>query len=194
MPDYFRGNPLPQNTTGVDLGAWLNSHPVSVVDPIIEASIKYMRSELGVKNIGTAGYCFGGRFVARFLATGKGVKAGFTAHPSLVSAAEWKGVAGPVSIAAAGEWAPFRDLICLDSTRNDFLTGYAETDSIFPSALRRESEDILQKTGVPYQFALYGGTQHGFGVRVNLNDAKQKFAKESAFYQAIRWFDEWVKK
>jgi dienelactone hydrolase len=109
MPDYFRGNPLPQNTTGVNLTDWVNSHPVSVVDSIIEASIKHMRSDLGVKNIGTAGYCFGGRFVARSLAAGKGVKAGFTAHPSLVSAAEWQRVAGPVSIAAAGEEPPFLD-------------------------------------------------------------------------------------
>jgi dienelactone hydrolase len=48
--------------------------------------------------------------------------------------------------------------------------------------------------GIPYQVTVYGGTQHGFGVRVDLKDAKQKFAKESAFYQAVRWFDQWVKK
>lgn len=103
MPDYFRGNPAPLNMTGFNLTAWVNTHPTSIVDPLIDASIKYMRTELGVKNIGAAGYCFGGRFVARFLAAGKGVKAGFTAHPSLVSTSEWQGVAGPISIAAAGE-------------------------------------------------------------------------------------------
>ena len=40
---------------------------------------------------------------------------------------------------------------------------------------------------------LYGGCEHGFAVRTDLKDRRKKFAKESAYYQAVRWFDEWVK-
>lgn len=58
---------------------------------------------------------------------------------------------------------------------------------------RHESEAILKKVGQPYQLALYGGVEHGFAVRVDLSDKKKKFAKESAYFQAIRWFDEFLK-
>lgn len=57
---------------------------------------------------------------------------------------------------------------------------------------RGEIEALLLKAGVPYQFALYSGTSHGFGVRANISDPQQKFGKESAFLQAVRWFDTWV--
>lgn len=46
---------------------------------------------------------FGGKYIARFLAAGNGLDAGFTAHPSGVEAAEWQGVASPLSIAFGGE-------------------------------------------------------------------------------------------
>jgi dienelactone hydrolase len=53
-------------------------------------------------------------------------------------------------------------------------------------------EGLLQATGEPYSVALYGGTQHGFGVRADVSDPKQKFAKEEAFFQAVRFFDSWA--
>ena len=57
---------------------------------------------------------------------------------------------------------------------------------------RAQVEALLQKTGLPYSVALYGGTSHGFGVRANISDPRQKFGKEQAFFQAVRWFDAWL--
>lgn len=62
-----------------------------------------------------------------------------------------------------------------------------------PVPRRAQVETLLQNTSQPYQFALYGGTSHGFGVRVNLSDPEQKFGKEGAYFQAVRWFDYWLK-
>lgn len=53
-------------------------------------------------------------------------------------------------------------------------------------------EGLLQATGEAYSVALYSGTQHGFGVRADVSDPKQKFAKEEAFFQAVRFFDSWA--
>jgi dienelactone hydrolase len=74
---------------------------VPTVDPIVEATIKGMRGDLGVKRLGGVGYCFGGKYVCRWLKEGS-LDAGFTAHPSFVDAEELKGIKGPLSIAAAG--------------------------------------------------------------------------------------------
>lgn len=59
-------------------------------------------------------------------------------------------------------------------------------------ARRHAVEQLLQATGEAYSVALYGGTSHGFGVRADVSDPKQKFGKEEAFFQAVRWFDTWA--
>lgn len=65
-----------------------------------------MKTNLGAKKVGAVGYCFGGRYVARFLATGKGLDAGFVAHPTATTTEEFQAVAGPFSIGAAGKSQP----------------------------------------------------------------------------------------
>jgi dienelactone hydrolase len=69
----------------------------------------------------------------------------------------------------------------------------AEVDHIFPAEKRAKTEAILAKTGVPYESRVFGSTNHGFAVRCDLKDPKQKYAKEAAFTQATLWFDEWLK-
>ncbi|KAB8346215.1 hypothetical protein FH972_023260 [Carpinus fangiana] len=182
IPDLFRGDPVPLNRPeGFDIMKWLQGPPghlPDTVDPIIIATIKELREKHGVKKIGAVGYCFGGKYVARFLGAtgveaGATVDVGFTAHPSFVDEAELSAINGPLSIAAA------------------------ETDSIFPAEKRHKSEEILAKIGkekkIPYQVFLYSAVEHGFAVRADLTDKRIKYAKEQAFSQAVAWFDEFLK-
>ncbi|KAF2398941.1 alpha/beta-hydrolase [Trichodelitschia bisporula] len=169
MPDILLGDPRTAvPAPGFNQTAWSARHTPQATDGVIEAAVKGLR-DMGVKQIGAVGYCFGGRYVVRFLAKGRGVDAGFLAHPSGVEKGEWESVSGAVSVAAA------------------------ETDSAFPAAKRHEAEDVLKGKAVPYQVTLYSGVEHGFAVRGEVTDKKKRFAKEGAFLQAIRWFDEWVK-
>lgn len=127
-----------------------------------------MQQTLGLDQIFATGYCWGGRYVFRFLAPSKGaesVDAGFAAHPSLLQTDEIEAIGGPVSVAAA------------------------DHDELMPAAKRQELEELLLGTGQPYQVTLYSGTQHGFGVRADMTDRQQRFGKEGAFLQAVRWFD-----
>ena len=146
------------DTRGAFRREWLKPHMPKDVDPIIDTVLKEMRGPLGCKKIGGVGYCFGGKYVCRYLKPGK-LDAGYTAHPSFVDADELAGITGPLSIAAAGE--------SLDAVREgnwflyfaralaDFL--FAETDGIFPAEKRHESEAILPKTKQPYQMNLFSG-------------------------------------
>ena len=105
IPDVFRGNEIPfPMPADFDFPAWREKKMPREgdVDPIFGTVIKYLRGELGVKRLGGVGYCFGGKYVCRWLRPG-GLDAGFTAHPSFVEAEELKGIKGPLSIAAAGE-------------------------------------------------------------------------------------------
>jgi dienelactone hydrolase len=117
-----------------------------------------------------AGFCFGGKYVARHLHPAEGkIDVGFTAHPSFITREELNAINGPLAIAAA------------------------ETDHIFPDEKRHESETILRKVGLPWQLNVYSDVEHGFMSRGDLNSRQARFAKELAFLQAVQWFDEHLK-
>ncbi|KAF2640359.1 alpha/beta-hydrolase [Massarina eburnea CBS 473.64] len=169
IPDLFNGNEVDLNQP-FDIQKYIAEKMprVPTVDPITTATIKGLREEYAVKRLGGVGYCFGGKYVIRFLKQG-GLDVGYTAHPSFVDKEEVEGMVGPLSIAAA------------------------ETDQIFPAEKRRETEDILQKLEAPYQMNLFSDVSHGFAVRCDLSKPREKFAKEQAFLQAVAWFDEYLK-
>ncbi|EMR70111.1 putative dienelactone hydrolase family protein [Eutypa lata UCREL1] len=169
-PDLFDGEPAPVdlNDPNFNTTKFLEDHSPEVTDPKIATAIDYLRNESGASKVAVTGYCFGGRYSFRFLAEGKGADVGFAAHPSLLEDAEITAIAGAVSVAAA------------------------DGDTLMPPARRTEIEAALLDTGLEYSFSLYGGTQHGFGVRANVSDPKQKFGKEQAFFQAVTWFESWA--
>ncbi|KAJ5138328.1 uncharacterized protein N7515_003176 [Penicillium bovifimosum] len=169
IPDLFQGDQISvedMNSGKVDFPTWLPKHQPENVEPVIDSTIKYLRETLGVKKIGAVGYCFGGKYVCRYL-NGK-IDVGYTAHPSFVTHEELGAIKGPLSIAAA------------------------EVDSIFTTQLRHESEDTLIKAAQPWQINLFSGVSHGFAVRADLSDPKQKWAKEQAFCQAVGWFNQYL--
>ncbi|EOD50189.1 putative dienelactone hydrolase family protein [Neofusicoccum parvum UCRNP2] len=169
IPDLFDDGALPIDLPkGFDVMKWLDDYPPTRIDPIVQAVIKELRSNKGVKRIGAAGYCLGAKYVCRHLKTGL-FDAGYIAHPSLVEPEEVRAIQGPLSIAAA------------------------ETDAIFPTPKRRESEDILVDIKATYQINVYSGVTHGYAIRDDISKKHVKFAMEQAFLQAVHWFDEYVK-
>lgn len=118
-----------------------------------------------LQKVAAAGYCFGAKYVVRFLRSGL-IDVGFIAHPAMIDRQEVEGVRNPLAMAAA------------------------EIDNIFPADKRYETEKTLKKLGIPYQINLYSGVQHGFAVRCDLSARAQKYAKESAFLLAVQWFEE----
>lgn len=106
MPDLFGSDTVPLNRPeGFNIMDWLKNHLPSQTEAIVDAVLTEMRQYLGCKRIGGVGYCFGGKYVCRYLKPGK-LDAGFTAHPTMVEADELRGVEGPLSIAAAGMTMP----------------------------------------------------------------------------------------
>ncbi|KFY84487.1 hypothetical protein V500_09280 [Pseudogymnoascus sp. VKM F-4518 (FW-2643)] len=175
IPDLFNKDSLsnPWRPENFNLMNWIqhgmkgdNPHTVPEVDAIMVKALDYL-NEQGYKEIAAVGYCFGAKYVVRFMSEEKGtrIKVGYLAHPSFVDEAELAAAKGPISISAA------------------------ETDSIFPVELRHKSEEILKATKVPYQINLFSGVSHGFSVRGDPNIPQEKWAKEQAFEQAVQWFN-----
>ncbi|ROW13597.1 hypothetical protein VPNG_04624 [Cytospora leucostoma] len=171
LPDLFFGDTIPLNRPeGFEVSEWIKNHLPEHVEPIIDTVLAEMRGPLGCKRIGGVGYCFGARYVARWLRPGTGkLDVGYTAHPTMMSPEELADIKGPFSIAAATE------------------------DVIFTKEKRHESEEILAKLDLPYQLNLFSHVYHGFAVRCDLSVKKQKIAKEAAFAQAVQWFNSYLK-
>ncbi|EXJ67518.1 uncharacterized protein A1O5_09531 [Cladophialophora psammophila CBS 110553] len=176
MPDLFNSDQLPPNVTeDFDFVTWIregtggkNPHTTKEVDPIVRQCVDYLHNEHGVQKIGAFGYCFGAKYVCRFLKGDGLVDAGYVAHPSFVSEEEVKGIRGPLSIAAA------------------------EDDFVFPEEKRHLTEKLLREASCQYQITLYSGVSHGFAVRADLGKRGSKWATEAAFLQAIDFMDSWL--
>jgi dienelactone hydrolase len=69
-----------------------------------------------------------------------------------------------------------------------------EIDDIFTVEKRHETESILRKIGVPYQINLFSHVSHGFTVRGDMSVRVNRWSKEQAFFQAVQWFDEHLKR
>ncbi|GAB1315353.1 Hydrolase tropI [Madurella fahalii] len=171
--DVFNGDALTlgPRPAGFNIMDWVakgsdgnNPHTKEAVDPIVVDGIKALKEEYGITKIGGVGYCFGAKYVVRHYKDG--IKVGYVAHPSFVDEDELEAITGPLAISAA------------------------ETDSIFPAEKRHRSEEILKKTGQPYQINLFSGVEHGFAMRGDPSIKVERFAKEQAFLQAVTWFDE----
>jgi dienelactone hydrolase len=103
MPDMFNGDSVPLNRPeGFNIMDWVKNHSPIQTEPIIDMVLKEMRESLGCQRIGGVGYCFGGKYVCRYLRPGQ-LDVGYIAHPTMLEAEELRGVEGPLSIAAAGE-------------------------------------------------------------------------------------------
>ncbi|PHH60457.1 hypothetical protein CDD81_1632 [Ophiocordyceps australis] len=173
LVDLFDGDPVPLNRpASYDLMKWLRQgsdgktpHTKEAVDPITLAGIAALR-EMGVAHIAAVGYCFGAKYAIRHYKSG--IECAFVAHPSFVDDEELAALSGPLSIAAA------------------------EEDFIFSTEKRHQSEEILKKTGQPYQVNLYSGVVHGFAVRGKIEVQVERFAKEQAFRQALIWLQEFL--
>lgn len=69
IPDLFNGDPVPVNgLKGMEIMTWLsqgsdgkNPHTTEYVDPVVEASLQFLKEQHNVKKIGAVGYCFGAK-------------------------------------------------------------------------------------------------------------------------------------
>jgi dienelactone hydrolase len=107
MPDLFAGDAISveEQEAGLNLTEWIAQHPPAEIDRIIKSTLDYMRGELGLERIGGVGYCFGGKYVPRWLTgNGEGIDLGFIAHPSNLNEAEIGSVKKALSIAAGSKF------------------------------------------------------------------------------------------
>ncbi|KAI0133022.1 dienelactone hydrolase [Xylariales sp. AK1849] len=168
VPDLFRGDAIPLGRpSAFDSLAWLKNHLPEDIEPIVNTVIKHMKLDAGCTHLAGVGYCFGAKYVARYLKPGI-FDAGFIAHPTHIDAEDILGIKRPLSVAAGA------------------------LDDHFNSQKRHEMESMLKRLDTAYQLSLYSNVGHGFAVRGNMKDPGCRFAKDQAFSQAVQWLNHYL--
>jgi dienelactone hydrolase len=153
---------------------------VAVATPVVLNFFKALKeNEAADLPVGTAGYCWGGKYV--FMLCGDSEKAsngkslvdcGFTAHPSnLVIPADAEPIKLPLSVAIGD-----KDF----ALKNELVN---QMQGIFEKKKEVETEVVV----IP-------GAPHGFAVRCSPTDEKAVEQAEQAFEQAVAWFDKFLVK
>ncbi|OBU00694.1 hypothetical protein VE01_01327 [Pseudogymnoascus verrucosus] len=159
----------------------------SVTMPRVLEFVKALRTSPETANlkIGAAGFCWGGLHavklahdtpssrVHRYGSEAGEVKplidAAFTAHPSMLNVpTDITGVTVPLSIAVGDV---------------DFVMKFPDVEN---------AKSILEKKGDDHEVVVYPGAKHGFAVRGDPRDPKQKEQADQAEEQAIGWFSKWL--
>ncbi|ODV88367.1 hypothetical protein CANCADRAFT_4500, partial [Tortispora caseinolytica NRRL Y-17796] len=169
MPDMFNKDPVPLNPEDPELlfKTWLPKHGPETVYPIIDAVTKEIKEKFKPKYLVGIGYCFGCRYLVGLQARGV-LDATVLNHPSFVQEDELASIKSPICIQAA------------------------QYDDIFPAELRHKSEEILIGTNQPFEITLYSQVAHGFAIRGDPENPREKFARKQAFCAAVEWFAEFA--
>jgi dienelactone hydrolase len=159
----------------------------SVCKPRIVDFMRALRTAPDTANlkIGVAGFCWGGLHAVKLAHDTPssrvhryGSEAGelkslvdavFTAHPSMLSIpADVQNVTVPLSIAIGDA---------------DFVMKISEVE---------KAKTILEKKGDDHEVVIYPGGKHGFAIRGDPKDLKQKELADQAEEQALSWFSKWL--
>jgi dienelactone hydrolase len=150
---------------------------IGVVQPRILSFFDSIRADPETSGlpVGAAGFCWGGKFTA-ILCNGSidgkpntRIDAGFAAHPSqLAIPGDIRDLIKPFSVAVVD---------------NDLQLGAAGLDK-----LKKVLDARTVRAGLKQQVIVYPGAKHGFTVRGDPTDEKQKLQGMEAEQQAIAWF------
>jgi len=174
VPDLFDGDCWPEaaltgGAPGFNMQEWFPKHGAEQTRKPLDAVIAALKSD-GVTRIGTAGYCFGARYVFD-LAFENVNHVSVVSHPSLLKIPD--------------------DLEkYLKTAGAPLLINSCTNDSQFPHEAQAKADEILGggKFAPGYVREYFEGCSHGFAVRGDMSDPKVKAGKEGAFEKSVLFF------
>lgn len=151
----------------LDFPGFIGRNSKEIREPEIFACAKALKSQF--KKVGAIGYCYGGWGCFRLAAKGNNLlDCVSVAHPSLLEKTEIDALGVPTQILAP------------------------ETDPQLTPELKEYCNKVIPGLGISYQYDYYPGLVHGFAVKGDPKDGKQKEGLERAKNAAVAWFKEYL--
>ncbi|MCJ1307918.1 hypothetical protein MMC25_001566 [Agyrium rufum] len=178
LPDFFAGEVIPEEALeaaaqdpakmkALDLASFISRHSKAIRGPEIVACAKSLKSSYA--KVGAVGYCYGGWACAQLAANGNDlVDCISIAHPSLLTKEEIDKLGKPVQILAP------------------------ETDPQLTPELKEYCNRVIPGLGIGYQYDYYPGLVHGFAVKGDPKDVKQRDGMERAKNATVGWLNQWL--
>ncbi|KAL9133349.1 MAG: hypothetical protein Q9175_005470 [Cornicularia normoerica] len=172
LPDFYGGEVVPieaMDSGKFNLAEFFRRNPKETRFAEIESCAKSLKQEHGFQKLGAVGFCWGGWAVFQLGAKGKNlVDCISTAHPSLLKKEEIDAVSVPVQIIAP------------------------EHDPQFTLDLKAYANSVIPSLNLEYDYQYFPGSTHGFTVRCDQSDVKQKKAFERAKNAGVGWFAQFL--
>lgn len=163
---------------------WRSCRPAAARSRVYNFLRTLKQNEAKDLPMGTAGFCWGGKFVTELCwdqeqnKTEAGTRVtvcGYVAHPSLLE------IPGDI-----------------DNITLPYSCAAAELDHLMSPDKAKEMQEVLQTKaakmkdrGVDYGFVTYPGVEHGFAIRADENDTHAAEQGKKAEKQAVEWFERW---
>ncbi|KAK6004213.1 hypothetical protein QM012_009063 [Aureobasidium pullulans] len=157
----------PEKRKNFDIMAFIGRNSKEIRFPEISANAKELKSNY--KKVAAIGFCYGAWAVLKLAAKDSPViDCAAVAHPSLLEESEIANIGVPVQ----------------------FLV--PETDPMFTPELKEFTLKTLPTLNIPFNYDYYPGLVHGFAVRGDQSDPKQKDGLERAKNSAVNWFKQYL--
>uniref|UniRef100_A0A7N2LW95 Dienelactone hydrolase domain-containing protein n=1 Tax=Quercus lobata TaxID=97700 RepID=A0A7N2LW95_QUELO len=169
VPDFFYGDPIINfNDPTFDRDSWRKTHNTDKGYEDAKPVLTALKSR-GVSAIGAAGFCWGGKVVAK-LASSTDIQAAVVLHPGKITEDEIDDVKVPIAILGAE----------IDHTSP-------------PEQLKEFGKKLSEKSEFDSFVKIFPGVAHGWSVRYNLEDESAVKSAEEAQLDMLNWFTKYVK-
>jgi dienelactone hydrolase len=156
----------PEKAKNFNLPAFLGRHSKEIRWPEIKVFAETLKSQY--KKVGAIGFCYGGWACFQLAADPSLIDAICAAHPSGLEKSEIDHAKVPVQVLSP------------------------EHDHAYTEELKMYTFETLSKLNIPWEYIYFPGLRHGFAVRGDPNDQKQKDGFERAKRSAVNFFNEFL--
>jgi len=169
IPDLFKGDPVPADALNpgesYDLGQWLAKHPPKPAGVRVRKVVEGLQAQ-GVTTYGGTGFCYGARIIFD-LAFDNLLHVSVVSHPSFLK---------------------HEDLdVYIEKSKAPLLINSCEFDTRFPKPFADLADEKFANFAPGYHRTYSAGATHGFTVRCDLNNPKEKAGREAAFKASVEW-------
>lgn len=162
LPDIFHGDALSEGFSKSQFAEWMQKHPQDMQVNQLDRLLTDMHQQYKPRSVSCIGFCWGGLH-ACMLASSDRVSAAVVAHGSFITKA------------------------VVEAVKQPLLFLFADKDQMIPEGFRKEIEEILAKKQQPTKGKLYPGATHGWTIRGDPSDSKQREDAADAFAETVSW-------
>ncbi|KAL3151298.1 hypothetical protein ABBQ38_013136 [Trebouxia sp. C0009 RCD-2024] len=162
LPDIFHGDALSEGFDKSQFAEWMQKHPQDTQVNQLDRLLTDMHQQFKPRSVSCIGFCWGGLHACKLASSGR-VSAAVVAHGSFITKE------------------------AIEAVKQPLLFLFPDRDQMIPEDFRKEIEGIMAKKQQPTKGKFYPGCAHGWTIRGDPSDPKQRENAADAFAETVSW-------